>query len=75
MLRSSFAGRGREMRDEATLQQGRDASLEGEMTCAKNLAIELGKQLAELRVQEQQAIEELKKVKEDRDGALKRLKK
>ena len=54
-------------------QQGRATSIEGEMTCAQNLAIDLEKQLAELRVREQQAIEELQKTKEDRDATAVRL--
>ena len=75
MLGSSLAGRNREMKDEATLQQGRATSLEGEMTRAQKLATELEGQLAEFRVREQQALDELKKTKEDRDATMGRLEK
>ena len=45
------------------------------MTCTQNLAVDLEKQLAELRVQGQQIIDELQKTKEDWDVTVARLEK
>ena len=45
------------------------------MNRAQNLAVDLEKQLAELGVREQQAIDELQKTKEDRDATVARLEK
>ena len=56
-----------------TLQQGRVASLEGEMDRAQKLANKLEEQLVAARVQEQQAAEELKKITEYRDATVVRL--
>ena len=75
MVGSSLASRGREMKDEIILQQGRIASLEGEMARAQKLANDLEGQLATARVREQQAAEELRKVTRDRDVMVVRLKK
>ncbi|GFY91569.1 hypothetical protein Acr_07g0017650 [Actinidia rufa] len=60
-------------RDKVTLQQGWAASLEGEMDLAQNLAMELDKQLAEFKVQEQQNAEELTKAKDDREAIVEKL--
>ncbi|GFY95689.1 hypothetical protein Acr_10g0010740 [Actinidia rufa] len=52
VLTSSLAGRGREMRDEAMIQQGRVALIESEMTRAQKLASNLERleaEVAELR--------------------------
>ncbi|GFZ09735.1 hypothetical protein Acr_21g0003340 [Actinidia rufa] len=46
---SFLASCNREMRDEVTLQQGQDASFEGDMTCAQSLTMELDKQMVELK--------------------------
>ncbi|GFZ12704.1 hypothetical protein Acr_23g0010890 [Actinidia rufa] len=62
-----FQGIG-EMRDEAMIQQGRVASIESKMTHAQKLALNLEGQLAELKTQEQQAIEELKKMTKDQNA-------
>ena len=45
------------------------------MNRAQNLAADLEKQLAELGVREQQAIDELQKTKEDRDATMVRIEK
>ena len=54
-----------------TLQQGRATSLKGERTRAQKLE----GQLAKARILEQQAIDELKKIKEDRDSVVGKLEK
>ena len=50
MVGSSLASRGREMKDEIILQQGRIASLEGEMARAQKFVSNLEGQMAELKV-------------------------
>ncbi|GFS41581.1 hypothetical protein Acr_00g0075200 [Actinidia rufa] len=47
VLTSSLASNGREMRDEAIIQQGRSTSIKSEMTHAQKLASDLERQLVE----------------------------
>ena len=68
MVGSSLANRGREMRDDITLQQRRAASLKGEKARAKKFAGDLEGKMAELKVQNQQATEELAKAKGEWDA-------
>ncbi|XP_057490042.1 uncharacterized protein LOC130776032 isoform X1 [Actinidia eriantha] len=70
---SSLASRGRELRDEVTLQQGRAASLEGKMARAQKFADDLEGRMDELKVREQQVTEELSKVKDDREAIAEKL--
>ena len=65
MLRSSLVVRSREVRKEVALHQGQATSLEGKVSCVQTLGGELEKQLAEARAQDQQALDELTKIKED----------
>ena len=61
------------MRDEVTLHQGWATSLEGEMTRTQKLSIEMEGQLVKALVGKQQDVNELKKIKEDRDTAIGKL--
>ena len=72
MLGSSLIVRNWEIGDEVTIQQDRVASFEGEMTQAQKLASELEEQLVIAQAREQQAIEELKKITEDRNAIVAR---
>ncbi|GFY97885.1 hypothetical protein Acr_12g0004260 [Actinidia rufa] len=65
---SSLAVRSREAREQASLQEGRVASMETEVARLQKLAANFEQQLAKSRAYEQQALEELAKVKGDRDS-------
>ncbi|GFS42912.1 hypothetical protein Acr_00g0082500 [Actinidia rufa] len=58
----------REAREQASLQEGRVASMETEVARLQKLAANFEQQLAKSRAYEQQALEELAKVKGDRDS-------
>ncbi|GFY87962.1 hypothetical protein Acr_05g0016010 [Actinidia rufa] len=66
VLGSSLAVRSREAGEQASLQEGRVASMETEVACLQKLAADLEQQLAESRAREQQANDELAKMKSDR---------
>ncbi|GFS42832.1 hypothetical protein Acr_00g0081950 [Actinidia rufa] len=68
VLGSSLAVRSREAGEQASLQEGRVASMETEVARLQKLAADFEQQLAESRAREQQALEELAKVKGDRDS-------
>ena len=68
MLSSSLAVRSREAGEQATLQEGRAASMETEVARLQKLAADLEQQLAVSRAGEQQANDELAKMKSDRDS-------
>ena len=69
MLGSSLAVKSRETIEEATLQQGRAASLDSEVSRLQKFSSDLERQLAEARVREQQVGDEVAKLKADK-GAL-----
>ncbi|GFS40521.1 hypothetical protein Acr_00g0069090 [Actinidia rufa] len=66
VLGSSLAVRSREAGEQASLQEGRVASMETEVARLQKLAADLEQQLAESRAREQQANDELAKMKSDR---------
>ncbi|GFY99327.1 hypothetical protein Acr_13g0007280 [Actinidia rufa] len=68
VLSSSLAVWSREAGEHASLQEGRAASMETEVTRLQKLSTDLEQQLAEARVREQQANDELAKTKSDRDS-------
>ncbi|GFZ14653.1 hypothetical protein Acr_24g0008430 [Actinidia rufa] len=68
VLGSSLAIRSREAREQASLQEGRVASMEIEVARLQKLAANFEQQLAETRAREQQALDELAKAKGDRDS-------
>ncbi|GFZ05204.1 hypothetical protein Acr_17g0007760 [Actinidia rufa] len=59
---------GREAGEQASLQQGRVASMETEVARLQKLAADFEQQLAESRAREQQSLDELAKAKGDRDS-------
>ncbi|GFS32824.1 hypothetical protein Acr_00g0024890 [Actinidia rufa] len=67
VLGSSLAVRSREAREQASLQEGRVASMETKVARLQKLAVDFEQQLAESRAREQQALNELAKAKGDRD--------
>ncbi|GFY95843.1 hypothetical protein Acr_11g0001490 [Actinidia rufa] len=67
VLGSSLAVRSREAGEQASLQEGRVASMESEVARLQKLAADFEQQLAESRAREQQANNELAKAKSDRD--------
>ncbi|GFY92423.1 hypothetical protein Acr_08g0008190 [Actinidia rufa] len=67
VLGSSLAVRNREAREQASLQEGRVASMKTEVARLQKLAADFEQQLAESRAREQQANDELAKAKSDRD--------
>ncbi|GFS34939.1 hypothetical protein Acr_00g0036850 [Actinidia rufa] len=73
VLTSSLAFHVKKMRDEMMIQEGWAASIESEITRAQKLVSNLEGQLTKLKIREQQAIMELKKIKEDRDATVVRL--
>ncbi|PSS21385.1 Outer dense fiber protein [Actinidia chinensis var. chinensis] len=75
MLGSSLIGRGRKMREEVMTQQAWAVSVGSEMSHAQWLATKLEGQVAELGTQEQQATEELRRMREDRNTTVERLEK
>ena len=68
MFGSSLAVKSRETIEEATLQQGRAASLDTEVSRLQKLSSDLEQQLAEARAREQQVGDEVAKVKAERDA-------
>ncbi|GFY96756.1 hypothetical protein Acr_11g0010620 [Actinidia rufa] len=68
VLGSSLAVRSREAGEQASLQEGRVASMETEVAHLQKLAADFEQQLAESRAREQQALDELAKAKGDRDS-------
>ncbi|GFS37980.1 hypothetical protein Acr_00g0055020 [Actinidia rufa] len=68
VLSSSLAVRSREAGEQASLQEGRATSLETKVARLQKLSADLEQQLAEARVREQQANDELAKTKSDRDS-------
>ncbi|GFS40779.1 hypothetical protein Acr_00g0070500 [Actinidia rufa] len=58
----------REAEEQASFQEGRVASMETEVARLQKLSADLEQQLAEARVREQQANDELSKTKSDRDS-------
>ncbi|GFY87361.1 hypothetical protein Acr_05g0010000 [Actinidia rufa] len=68
VLNLSLAVRSREAGEQASLQEGRAASMEIEVARLQKLSVDLEQQLAEARVREQQANDELAKTKSDRDS-------
>ncbi|GFS34119.1 hypothetical protein Acr_00g0032350 [Actinidia rufa] len=66
VLGSSLTVRSREAGEQASLQKGRVASMETEVARLQKLAADLEQQLAESRAREQQANDELAKMKSDR---------
>ncbi|GFY98626.1 hypothetical protein Acr_13g0000270 [Actinidia rufa] len=60
--------RGREAGEQASLQEGRVASIETEVARLQKLAADFEQQLAESRACEQQSLDELAKAKGDRDS-------
>ncbi|GFY81103.1 hypothetical protein Acr_01g0009120 [Actinidia rufa] len=67
VLGSSLAVRSREAGEQASLQEGRAASMKTEIARLQKVAADLEQQLAESRAREQQANDELAKAKSDRD--------
>ena len=63
MLTSSLVGRSKELRDEAMTQQAWDDSVETEMAWAQQHTTKFERQVAELRIREQQAADELDKLR------------
>ncbi|GFZ11302.1 hypothetical protein Acr_22g0007000 [Actinidia rufa] len=63
VLGSSLAVRSREAGEQASLQEGRVASMETEVARLQKLAADFEQQLAESRAREQQSLDELAKVK------------
>ncbi|GFZ12756.1 aluminum activated malate transporter family protein [Actinidia rufa] len=68
VLDSSLVVRSRKAGEQASLQEGRVASMETEVARLRKLAADLEQQLAESRACEQQANDELAKMKSDRDS-------
>ncbi|GFS31570.1 hypothetical protein Acr_00g0018150 [Actinidia rufa] len=68
VLGSSLAVRSREAGEQASLQEGRVVSMETEVVRLQKLAADLEQQLAESHAREQQANDELAKMKSDRDS-------
>ncbi|GFS31526.1 hypothetical protein Acr_00g0017870 [Actinidia rufa] len=68
VLGSSLAVRSREAGEQASLQEGRVASMETEVARLQKFAADLERQLAESHAREQQANDELAKMKSDRDS-------
>ncbi|GFY98635.1 hypothetical protein Acr_13g0000360 [Actinidia rufa] len=68
ILGSPSVAESREAGEQASLQEGRVASMETEVARLQKLAADFEQQLAESRAREQQALEELAKVKGDRDS-------
>ncbi|GFZ03473.1 hypothetical protein Acr_16g0000970 [Actinidia rufa] len=68
VLGSSLAVRSREVGEQASLQEGRVASMETEVDRLQKLAADFEQQLAESRAREQQSLDELAKAKGDRDS-------
>ncbi|GFZ00595.1 hypothetical protein Acr_14g0002300 [Actinidia rufa] len=68
VLGSSLAVCSREAGEQASLQEGRVASMETEVARLQKLAADFEQQLAESRAREQQALDELAKAKGDRDS-------
>ncbi|GFS40594.1 hypothetical protein Acr_00g0069460 [Actinidia rufa] len=68
VLGSSLVVCSREAGEQASLQEGRVASMETEVARLQKLAADLEQQLAESRAREQQANNELAKMKSDRDS-------
>ncbi|GFY92530.1 hypothetical protein Acr_08g0009260 [Actinidia rufa] len=68
VLGSSLAVRSREAGEQASLQEGRVASMETEVARLQKLAADFEQQLAESRAREQQSLDELAKAKGDRDS-------
>ncbi|GFS41720.1 hypothetical protein Acr_00g0076030 [Actinidia rufa] len=68
VLGSSLAVRSREAGEQATLQEGRAASMETKIARLQKVAADLEQQLAESRAREQQANDELAEAKSDRDS-------
>ena len=75
MLESSLAVRSKKVGEEVSLQQGRAASLESEVSRLQKLSRELEQQLAEARAQEQESANESAKLKNERDDVVDKLKK
>ena len=67
MFGSSLAVKSRETIEEASLQQGRAASLDTEVSRLQKLSADLEQQLAEARAREQQVGDEFAKLKDERD--------
>ena len=67
MFGSSLAVKSRETIEEASLQQGRAASLDTEVSRLQKLSADLEQQLAEARAREQQVGDEFAKLKAERD--------
>ncbi|GFS41821.1 hypothetical protein Acr_00g0076530 [Actinidia rufa] len=70
---SSLAVRSREAGEQASLQEGRVASMENEVARLQKLAADLEQQLVESRAREQQANDELAKMKSDQDSLIDKL--
>ncbi|GFS31664.1 microsomal signal peptidase 25 kDa subunit [Actinidia rufa] len=68
VLGSSLAVQSREASEQASLQEGRAASMETEIARLQKVAADLEQQLAESRAREQQANDKLTKGKSDRDS-------
>ncbi|GFY88797.1 hypothetical protein Acr_06g0007370 [Actinidia rufa] len=68
VLGSSLAVRSREAGKQASLQEGRVASMETKVARLQKLAAGFEQQLAESRAREQQSLDELAKAKGDRDS-------
>ncbi|GFZ12852.1 hypothetical protein Acr_23g0012370 [Actinidia rufa] len=68
VLGSSLAVRSREAGEQASLQEGRVASMETEVARLQKLATDFEQQLAKSRAREQQSLDELAKAKGDRDS-------
>ncbi|GFZ00820.1 hypothetical protein Acr_14g0004550 [Actinidia rufa] len=68
VLGSSLAVRSREAGEQASLQEGRAASMETEITRLQKVVADLEQQLAQSHARELQANEELAKAKSDRDS-------
>ncbi|GFZ17082.1 hypothetical protein Acr_26g0003520 [Actinidia rufa] len=73
VLVSSLFEHGRELKDEAMTQQAWANSVGSEIDRAQQLAKELEGKMAKIEAWEQQVIEELSKMKEDRDATMARL--
>ncbi|GFZ21867.1 hypothetical protein Acr_29g0010290 [Actinidia rufa] len=68
VLGSSLAVRSREVGEQASLQEGRVASMETKVARLQKVAADLEQQLAESHAREQQANDELARAKSDRDS-------
>ena len=67
MLGSSLAVQSRETMEEASLQQGRAASLENDVSRLQKLSGDLEQQLVEAQAREQRVSDEFSKLKDERD--------